>query len=71
MAVGMIAGGLLGMGTEAMKMNAQKKAQRRAEDRPKRRRLAKMQEAIGQAQNNRQRALIAIAQVHENYASRI
>jgi hypothetical protein len=28
-----------------------------------------MQEAIGQAMNNRQRALIAMAQAHQNFAS--
>lgn len=66
--IGMIAGALASAGTEAMAANEEKKARARAEDRPKRRRLAKWAEISGQAMNNRQRALIAMAQAHQNYA---
>lgn len=68
MALGMIAGALASAGTEAMAANEEKKARRRAEDRPKRRRLAKLQSTVGQALNNKQRALIAMAQAHQNFA---
>lgn len=67
MAIGMIAGALASVGTEALASREESKARDAA--RPKRRRLGKMQEAIGQAMNNRQRALIAMAQAHQNFAS--
>ena len=66
--IGMIAGALASAGTEAMSANEESKARDRAEDRPKRRRLAKWAEMSGQAMNNKQRALIAMAQAHQNYA---
>lgn len=67
--IGMIAGALASAGTEAMAANEEEKARRRAEQRPKRRRLAQIQATVGQAMNNRQRALIAMAQAHQNFAS--
>lgn len=66
--IGMIAGSIAAAGTEAMAANEEQKARERREPRPKRRRLAKLQETIGQGMNNRQRALIAMAQAHQNYA---
>ena len=67
MALGMIAGALASVGTEALASREEKKARDAA--RPKRRRLAKLQTAVGQAMNNKQRALIAMAQAHQNFAS--
>lgn len=67
--LGMIAGALAGAGTEAMALNQEKKARDRADPRPKRRRLAKIHEAVQQGLSNKQRALIAMAQAHQNFAS--
>jgi hypothetical protein len=67
MALGMIAGALASVGTEALASREESKARDAA--RPKHRRLTKIQAAIGQGMNNRQRALIAIAQAHQNFAS--
>ena len=66
--IGMIAGALASAGTEAMAANEEQKARDRADPRPKRRRMAQLQSTIGQAINNKQRALIAMAQAHQNYA---
>lgn len=69
MAIGMIAGALASAGTEALASNEDKKARERAENRPKRRKLAAIQAQFGQNLNNRQRALVAMAQAHQNFAS--
>lgn len=72
---GSIVGAVLGTGTEYVKMNERKKAQARAETsaefggvRPKRRKLKRLENAIGKAISNKQRALIAMAQAHQNFA---
>ena len=76
MAWGAVIGAVLGIGTDLAKMNAQKKAQERAESsaefggaRPKRRNIARIQRMIGEAFNNKQRALVAMAQAHQNFAN--
>lgn len=75
MGAGSIVGAVLGTATEMVNLNASNKARDRAETsaefggvRPKRRKLKRMQNAIGQAMNNKQRALIAMAQAHQNFA---
>jgi hypothetical protein len=74
--IGMIAGATLGAGTEMAAANERKKAQKRAETsaefggaRPKRRKVAKLGKIVGQAFSNKQRALVAMAQAHQNFAS--
>ena len=76
MAWGAVIGAVLGIGTDLAKMNAQKKAQERAESsaefggaRPKRRNIARLQRMIAESFNNKQRALVAMAQAHQNFAS--
>lgn len=65
--VGALIGGLVAAGSAAADASQRKKAA--TAGRPKRRRLAKFQEAVGQAVSNKQRALIAMAQAHQNFAS--
>jgi hypothetical protein len=69
-------GAIVGAGTSMAEMNAQKKARERAEGtaefggvRPKRRNIARLQRMIAESFNNKQRALIAMAQAHQNFAS--
>ncbi len=69
-------GAVVGAGMSLAEMNAKKKEQERAETsaefggaRPKRRNLARIQRMIGEAFNNKQRALVAMAQAHQNFAS--
>ena len=76
MAIGIIAGALASAGTEAIAANEEKKARDRAETsaefggvRPKRRKVKRLENAIASALSNRQRALIAVAQAHQNFAS--
>lgn len=76
MAIGIIAGALASAGTEAMASNEEKKARDRAETsaefggvRPKRRKVKRLEKAISQSLSNKQRALIAVAQAHQNFAS--
>jgi hypothetical protein len=65
----MIAGALAGAGSEAMAQNEEKKARDRANPRPKRRRLTAIHEAVQKGLSNKQRALVAMAQAHQNFAS--
>lgn len=74
--LGAAIGSMVAGGMSLADMNAQEKAQERAETsaefggaRPKRRNLARIQKMIGEAFNNKQRALIAMAQAHQNFAS--
>lgn len=75
MAIGMIAGALASAGTEALAINEEKKARKRAETtaefggvRPKRRKAKRIENALSQSLSNKQRALIAVAQAHQNFA---
>ena len=74
--LGAAIGSMVGGGMSLIDANAQEKEQERAETsaefggaRPKRRKLARLQKMIGEAFNNKQRALIAMAQAHQNFAS--
>jgi hypothetical protein len=73
--IGMIAGALASAGTEAMAAREEEKARKRSETIaefgyvPKRKRLARVGKAASQAISNKQRALIALAQAHQNFAS--
>ncbi|KKN80386.1 hypothetical protein LCGC14_0329790 [marine sediment metagenome] len=69
MAIGMIAGAIAGAGTEALASREESK--RRQAARPKNRRLNKVMGTLQQGMNNRQRALMAVAQAHANYASMV
>lgn len=76
MAIGMIAGALASAGTEALAITEEKKARDRAETtaefggvRPKRRKVKRLELAVSAALSNKQRALIAVAQAHQNFAS--
>ena len=69
MAIGMIAGAIAGAGTEVLASREESK--RRQDARPKNRRLNKLQSTLQQGMNNRQRALMAVAQAHANYASMV
>ncbi|KKM18659.1 hypothetical protein LCGC14_1663420 [marine sediment metagenome] len=76
MAIGAIAGAVVSGGSEYVKMNERKKAAARAESsaefggaRPKHRKIARMGKAMQEALSGKQRALIAMAQAHQNYAS--
>jgi hypothetical protein len=76
MAIGMIAGALASAGTEAVASNEEKKAAARAETsaefggvRPKRRKVKRLENARSQSLSNKQRALISVAQAHQNFAS--
>ena len=76
MAIGMIAGALASAGTEAVASNEEKKAADRAETsaefggvRPKRRKVKRLENARNQSLSNKQRALISVAQAHQNFAS--
>ena len=76
MAIGIIAGALASAGTEALAISEEKKARDRAETsaefggvRPKRRKAKRLELAISSALSNKQRALIAVAQAHQNFAS--
>ena len=75
MGMGGIIGSLVGAGTSMAEMNAAKKARERAETsaefggaRPKRRRIARLQNMMNESFNRRQRALLAVAQSHLDYA---
>jgi hypothetical protein len=73
--LGSVIGGVVGAGTSLADTAASKKARERAETtaefgyRPKRRKVKRLQTAIQQNLNNRQRALVAMAQAHQNFAS--
>lgn len=76
MVVGAIAGAVVSGGSEYVRRNERKKAQDRAETsaefggvRPKHRKVARIGKAVQESLNNKQRALIAMAQAHQNYAS--
>ncbi|KKK80870.1 hypothetical protein LCGC14_2819210 [marine sediment metagenome] len=76
MAVGAAIGAVVGAGMSLAEMNAKKKREERAETsaefggaRPKRRNIARLQNMIGQLFNNKQRALVAMAQAHQNFAN--
>lgn len=76
MAIGMIAGAIASAGTEAVAANEEKKALRRAETsaefggvRPKRRKVKRLENAVSASLSNKQRALISVAQAHQNFAS--
>ena len=67
--IGMVAGAIAGAGTEALASREESK--RRQAARPKNRRLNKVMGTLQQGMNNRQRALMAVAQAHANYASMV
>ncbi len=76
MAIGIIAGALASAGTEAVASNEEKKAAARAETsaefggvRPKRRKVKRLENARSASLSNKQRALISVAQAHQNFAS--
>lgn len=76
MPFGTMIGAIAGGATSAMAENEESKARERAETsaefggvRPKRRRLQRVKTAINQSMNNKQRALIAMAQAHQNFAA--
>ena len=71
-AVGAIAGAAMGASAENEDEKARKRAETSAEFggvRPKRRKLQRVKNAINQSMNNKQRALIAMAQAHQNFAA--
>lgn len=72
----MIAGAVVSGGSEYVRQNERKKETKRAETsaefggvRPKHRKVARIGKAVQESLNNKQRALIAMAQAHQNYAS--
>jgi hypothetical protein len=76
MVVGAIAGAVVSGGSEYVRQSERKKEKARAETsaefggvRPKHRKVARIGKAVQEALNNKQRALIAMAQAHQNYAS--
>jgi hypothetical protein len=76
MALGMAIGSMVGAGMSLADMNTKEKDRERAEGnaefggtRPKRRNLKRLQNLVGQAFNNKQRALVAMAQAHQNFAN--
>lgn len=76
MALGMAIGSVVGAGMSLADTNAREKEQERAETsaefggaRPERRNLKRLQNMIAQSFNNKQRALVAMAQAHQNFAN--
>ena len=68
--IGAIIGAVVSAGSAAAKANQEKKAASRgAGPRPKRRKAAGMQQAMHSALSQRQRAMIAMAQAHKEYAA--
>jgi hypothetical protein len=65
---GGLIGGILGAGMSVVELNANKKAARRAENRPKRRRLAALQDAMRVRFDRSQAMMAALAQSHLDYA---
>ncbi len=67
--IGMAVGAIAGAGLEAAAANEESKQADRADPRLKRRRLGSFVNQLNQNLNNKQRALIAMAQAHQNFAS--
>lgn len=64
--IGMIAGGVAGAGGGVLESREKRKAEEAT--RPKHRRMTKLQEMMNESFNRRQRALLAVAQSHLDYA---
>ncbi len=67
--IGAIIGAVVAAGSAASQANQQKKAAARGSGpRPKRRKVAGMQQALHSSLSQRQKAMIAMAQAHKEYA---
>ncbi len=64
----MVIGAIIAAGAQAAQANAEKKKAASAGPRRHRRRVGKLGDRVQQNLGNKQRALIAMAQAHQNYA---